>query len=183
LENEPSMSKDKKPLQENEMPPDVVLEPEYAVGTGLITQDEFSAIKNEYFAQSELSAGLIVPLILLAFAGSHSHWSLGWQRIVVALIVGVVSFLLYLVAVERRFQYRFELKILILGRWDKAKAAAKPDTPKPDITQTKQTVQEQLNVSVDLKPLTLDFRTGTTNVTPAPPAPLPPNPSGGSGKS
>jgi len=174
------MSKDKKTGQQNEMPPDVVLEPEYAVGTGLITQDEFNAIKNDYFSQSELSAGLIVPLILLAFAGSNSHWSLWWQRIVVALIVGVVSFFLYLVAVERRFQYRFELKILILGRWDKAKeAAAKPDNPKPDITQTRQTVEEKVNIAVELKPLTVDLRTGATNVTPAPPTPSLSSPSGG----
>ena len=168
----PSTSKDKKSAQQDEMPPDLVLEPEYAVGTGLITQDEFNAIKNDYFSQSELSAGLILPLILLAFAGSHSYWSLGWQRIIVALFVGVASFLLYLVAVERRFQYRFELKILILGRWDKAKeAAAKSNSGNSNGGNGKKPAEEKLSIAVDLNPLTVDFRTGSTDKQPAPPTP------------
>jgi hypothetical protein len=149
------VAKQSSPGSQNEMPPGAVLEPEYAVGKGLITQDEFDAVKNEFFAQSELSVGLILPLICLA--GAVSYWlSLG-ERIALSLFVVVVSCLLYLVAVERRFQYRFELKILILGRWDKAKEASKDTSSgaKPSVTETKQTVQENLSVSVELKPLSV----------------------------
>lgn len=107
------MAKGNGPGPQNDMPPSAVLEPEYAVGKGLITQDEFNAVKNEFFAQSELSVGLIVPLICLAAA--VSYWLTSTQRIALSIFVIVVSCVLYLVAVERRFQYRFELKILILG--------------------------------------------------------------------
>jgi len=137
------------------MPPGAVLEPEYAVGKGLITQDEFDAVKNEFFAQSELSVGLILPLVCLASA--ISYWLVAWQRIAVSGFVILFSFLLYLVAVERRFQYRFELKILILGRWDKAKETAKDSSgsSKPTVAETKQTVTENVNVTLDLKPLSV----------------------------
>lgn len=145
------------PGSQNDMPPSAVLEPEYAVGKGLITQDEFDAVKNEFFAQSELSVGLILPLICLASA--ISFWLTLWERIGLSGFVAFLSCLLYLVAVDRRFQYRFELKILILGRWDKAKEAAKGSSgsSKPSIQETKQSVQENLNVTVDLKPLSLKF--------------------------
>lgn len=147
------MAKSVSPGAQNEMPPSAVLEPEYAVGKGLITQDEFDAMKNEFFAQSELTAGLIIPLICLASA--LSYWLTPLVRILLAVFVALGSCLLYLVAVERRFQYRFELKILILGRWDKAKEAAKDSSSnsKPSVTETKQTLQENLNITVDLKPL------------------------------
>lgn len=166
----PSTSKDKKPAQQDEMPPDVVLEPEYAVGKGLITQEEFNDVKNQYFAQSELSMGLILPLILLAFAASYRL--LPWERVFLAAFVGLASFFLYLVAVERRFQYRFELKILILGRWDKAKeAAAKSNSGNSNGGNGKKPAEEKLSIAVDLNPLTVDFRTGTTDKQPAPPTP------------
>jgi hypothetical protein len=149
------MAKPSSPGAQNDMPPGAVLEPEYAVGKGLITQDEFDAVKNEFFAQSELSVGLILPLICLASA--ISFWLGVWERAALSGFVVLLSCLLYLVAVERRFQYRFELKILILGRWDKAKEAAKDNSggSKPTVPETKQTVQENLNVTVDLKPLSV----------------------------
>src|SRR5579871_761890 len=100
------MAKPSSPGAQNDMPPGAVLEPEYAVGKGLITQDEFDAVKNEFFAQSELSVGLILPVICLASA--ISFWLSLWERIALSGFVALISFLLYLVAVERRFQYRFE---------------------------------------------------------------------------
>jgi hypothetical protein len=45
-----------------------VLEPEYAIGQGLVSQAEFNDFRNTYLAQSELSLGLIIPTLLIAFA-------------------------------------------------------------------------------------------------------------------
>lgn len=149
----------KKTGQQLEMPPSSVLEPEYAVGVGLITADEFNAIRNDFLSQSDLSVGLIAPLICLAFA--VSTWLAVWQRILVAVGVLFASWILYLMAVERRFQYRYELRILILGRWDKAQEAKKQASgsngAKSEIKQT-----------LEVKPLTFDFRYGSTLDTPAP---------------
>lgn len=162
------MSAPSKRAQQAEMPPSAVLEPEYAVGKGLITQDEFNAMKNEFFSQSELSVGLILPLILLASA--LAYWLVPWQRVLLAIALVPACGLLYWIGVERRFQYRFELKILILGRWDKAKEAAAKDNSGSS-NGTKQSIEEKLSIAVDLKPLTVDFRTGGTDLQPAPPTP------------
>ena len=151
----------KKSPEQLQMPPSSVLEPEYAVGVGLITADEFNAIRNEFLSQSDLSIGMVAPLIFLAFA--LSIWLTAWQRIGVASVVLLASIALYSMAVERRFQYRYELRILILGRWDKAQEAKKQSSgSKPSATETKQTIE--------VRPLTFDLRLGSTTETPAPPA-------------
>jgi hypothetical protein len=173
-------SEQKKGGQQFQMPPSSVLEPEYAVGTGLITQAEFDALKGEFFSQSELSVGMILPLVCLAYA--LSFWiSPGW-RVLLAAGIAAASLGLYMAAVERRFQYRYELRILILGRWDKAQAAKK-DSNGSNSSSRPSKIEETLNIAVDLKPLTVDFRSGPTNVMPAPPTPAPtppPKPPGGS---
>lgn len=162
------MNSSTKRLPQDQMPPSAVLEPEYAVGKGLITQDEYNAMKNEFFAQSELSVGLILPLILLSAA--LSYWTELWEQIVLGVAVGAACSLLYLVGVERRFQYRFELKIMILGRWDKAMEAAKNNSDSSN-GSNKTSIEEKLSIAVDLNPLTVDFRTGGTGTQPALPTP------------
>ena len=41
-----------------------ILQPEYAIGAGIISRDDYNNLKNDYFALSEISPGLIVPLLL-----------------------------------------------------------------------------------------------------------------------
>jgi hypothetical protein len=149
-----------KAVQHYEMPPDPVMQPAYAVGKSLITQEEFSALKSEYFAQCELSLGLILPLILAAFAASY-RLSLSW---IFFLAIGVALFawLLFLIAWNRWFRYGMELKLLILGRWDKATEAAqkdKQDKPKPDTAAIQKVVKEELSkLQVEVKPLVVEIR-------------------------
>ena len=38
----------------------------YAVGAGLITQNEYRVIRDEYFGQSQITSGLILPLLILS---------------------------------------------------------------------------------------------------------------------
>jgi len=45
-----------------------VKQPEFAIGQGLLTRDAYNSIRNEYYAQSLISIGLILPLTLLTFA-------------------------------------------------------------------------------------------------------------------
>jgi hypothetical protein len=76
-----------------------------------------------------------------------------------------------MVGLERRFQYRFELKIMILGRWDKAMEAAKKSSGSSNGGNGAKPTEEKLSIAVDLNPLTVDFRTGSTEKQPAPPTP------------
>lgn len=43
-----------------------IYDPDYAVGAGFISQNEYNSIYNEYFTQSQLTSGLILPLLILS---------------------------------------------------------------------------------------------------------------------
>jgi hypothetical protein len=144
--------------QTSEVPPDPVLQPAYAIGKGLITQDEFTGLKNEYFAQCELTLGLILPVIILAFAFSDwiaSPWGLG----LLAVFTGIFSGVLFAIALDRWFRYRMELKLLILGRWDKAREdAQKAKKPKSDKSEIEKVVKDELSkLQVEVKPLVVEL--------------------------
>jgi hypothetical protein len=104
-----------------------ILQPEYAIGMGIITRDDYNNEMNEYFAQSELSLGLIVPLILivlgLVLTPQVGLNGLPWVLLCVAL--APISGLLFFIGMERWQKYRMELKLLILGNWEKMQEAKK----------------------------------------------------------
>ena len=102
-----------------------ILQPEYAIGQGLITRDDYNTLQNEYLAQSDLSVGLIVPLAFLLFAlvmtPELGEWKGPWNLVG----LGVTAVALMVLALDRRHKYRVELKSLILGNWVKKIEAAK----------------------------------------------------------
>jgi hypothetical protein len=122
-----------------------ILQPSYAIGMGIITQDDYNNLKNEYFAQSELTLGLMIPLILIvlglaltpqiglapkwiekSLVDDGSWWAalpgaLTWYLMCAALVP--ISMALFLVGAERYHKYRMELKLLILGNWQKQQEA------------------------------------------------------------
>lgn len=130
-----------------------ILQPSYAIGVGIITQDDYNSLKNNYFAQSELSVGLIIPLILIVLGlalapqigirpiglpivlesqgRTMEDWasSLAWFLTCAAL--APLCTVLFLIGTERYQKFRMELKLLILGNWKKqlnAKKAASNGT-------------------------------------------------------
>src|SRR6266478_1554807 len=145
-----------------------LLDPEYAIGQGLISRDEYVAFRNSYLAQSELSLGLIIPLLLIIFAlvlnphvgARHNSWIL--------LFLIMVSAFLFVLAMERRQKYHLELTQLLLGRWEKlvaADKAAKEAKKKADAgngnEQTLRTVikEELKNLHIELKPIVVEVHT------------------------
>ena len=119
-------------------PPDPkIYHPEYAIGQGLITRDEYSHIRDEYFTQSQVSLGLILPLCLMAYAISRTP-QLGLQRITQGAI-GVVLAVLFVVGMDRWHKYESELQSLILSRWNNVQAAAAK--AKQDAAATKSQIQ------------------------------------------
>jgi hypothetical protein len=101
-----------------------ILEPEYAIGQGLISREEYNDFRNTYLAQSELSLGLILPLLLIVFGVAIKLENVGSKLWIPLFIVGATWFL-FVIAMERRQKYRIELKLLLVSRWDKQTAADK----------------------------------------------------------
>ena len=108
-----------------------ILQPEYAIGMQIITRDDYTAEMNEYFAQSELSLGLIVPLILvvlgLVLTPQIGLKGVGWVVMCSALMP--ICGLLFFIGMERWQKYRMELKLLILGNWERLQAAKQQAKP------------------------------------------------------
>jgi hypothetical protein len=120
-----------------------VLQPAYAIGMGIITDDQYNTLKNEFFAQSELSLGLIVPLILVVLGlalipqiglgptgagGELTLHAMAWFFICASL--APISMGLFVVGAERFHKFRMEVKLLILGNWQKQTDAAKKQDKK-----------------------------------------------------
>jgi hypothetical protein len=145
-----------------------ILEPEYAIGQGLISGDEFESFRNTYLAQSELSLGLIFPLLLIVLGATLTPQTVAtvsdrlWMLV---LVLGASSFL-FIIAMERRQKYRIELKLLLVSRWDKqaaadkaakeAKAKANGKTSEDSIRQI---LKEELKgLHLEVKPLVVEIR-------------------------
>ena len=137
-----------------------ILQPSYAIGMGVIAQSDYTDLKNEYFAQCELSLGLIIPMILIVLGLKltpqvglvHTAW------VVMCLAMAPISTVLFLIGAERYHKYRMELKLLILGNWKKqqdakqvAATSASKQTPSAQSTPTKIEVKSLL-VDVHMKP-------------------------------
>jgi hypothetical protein len=136
-----------------------VLQPSYAIGMGVIAQSDYTDLKNEYFAQCELSLGLIIPMILIVLGLKltpqvglvHTAW------VVMCLAMAPISTVLFLIGAERYHKYRMELKLLILGSWKKqldAKEAAATSA-------SKQTPSGQSNTpsKIEVKSLVVEVLT------------------------
>jgi type II secretory pathway pseudopilin PulG len=102
-----------------------ILQPQYAIGQGLITRDDFDTLRNEYLAQSDLSVGLIVPVAFLLFALAVTPQLGDWRSPWLIVGLGVATAALTILAVDRRHKYTVELQSLILGSWVKKTEAAK----------------------------------------------------------
>jgi hypothetical protein len=143
-----------------------ILEPEYAIGQGLISRDEYNDFRNGFLAQSELSLGLVLPLILVVFAEAKDFLHV-WSRLVWASgFIFLATWFLFVVAMERRQKYRIELKLLLVSRWDKQaaadKAAKDAKAKAADKTQedtVRKVVKEELkDLHLEVKPLVVEVR-------------------------
>jgi hypothetical protein len=123
------VEKKKKEVKETETklktPGQKMLQPEYAIGQGLITRDDYNALQNEYLAQSDLSVGLVVPLAFLLFALAMTPQLGEWNSPWLLRGLGVMTAVLVILGLDRRHKYRVELQSLILGSWVKKTEAAK----------------------------------------------------------
>jgi hypothetical protein len=158
----------KKPGADNDDELMKILQPEYAIGMGVITRDDYNNEMNQYFAQSELSLGLIVPMILIVL-GLRLIPEVGLNGgawVAMCLALAPISGVLFVVGMERWQKYRMELKLLILGNWEKLQDAKKQQKPPGNGGSLSKPVQDavvkaidasakgasNLNVDIKLKP-------------------------------
>ncbi len=152
------------------------LQAEYAVGKGIISQDELTNLQNKYGAQGDLSLGLLPPFLLMVFAVLVSTDSdlRGWWFALV--MVANVSAFLFFLAIERRNKYRKELRLLLLGRIQKqldadqaakqAKKDAQKDAAKKDAPDAiTKAVQDAISkLKLEVKPLVVQVQTEQPSV-------------------
>ena len=158
-----------------------ILQPPYAIGMGLITRDDYNSLKNEYFSQSELSLGLILPMILIVLglvltpqlgltpqglASSSLRELQTWLRLLawalMCLLMIPLSQSLFLIGMERYHKFRLELKLLILGNWQKQQDTKKAADSGSGITSSKPKPPSPGDpgtaTNINVGPLTVDIR-------------------------
>jgi hypothetical protein len=114
--------------------PTKILMTEYAIGQGLITRDEYIALRDQYFTQSQATFGLILPLVgIIAAINSGGTFDLEcW----VSWLLGAFAVVAFFGGLDRLHKYYSELQTLIVSRYvalvfKKREEAAKENKPKP----------------------------------------------------
>jgi hypothetical protein len=122
------------PMRELDVPTEILL-PEYAIGVGLITREEYEGIRSDYFTQTQWTLGLIIPLLLLwaalAMRDESARW---WVHAIFITLVGVA----FVGGMDRLHNYYAQLQSLIAGKYvakvmarEAAEAAAAAPKPPP----------------------------------------------------
>jgi hypothetical protein len=112
-----------------------IRQPEFAIGQGLITRDAYNAIRNEYYAQSTISIGIILPLMLLTFAMLATPQIGVTPSALLWFVFITAQMFLLLVGADRKHKFDMEVETTIVSTFLKnCEAAKKPaddSTPKP----------------------------------------------------
>jgi hypothetical protein len=129
---------------------DKISQPEYAIGQGLLTRDDYNAIQDQYYGQTQISFGLILPLAFLTFAilATPQLGLTGLWVVCAALALAVVQALLLSVGTDRRNKFETEVESHIASQFLKTcEANQKPASPapKPDLAdQIRKVLREEL---------------------------------------
>jgi hypothetical protein len=111
-----------------------IKQPEFAIGQGLLTRAEYNGIRDDSYAQSLISIGLVLPIMFLTFAivvtpqlGLGVAW---WSKSLLWLFLVAAETALIMVGADRRHKFDMEVESLIASRFLKnCKATAKPTEP------------------------------------------------------
>ena len=132
--------------------PKKILQTEYAIGQNLITHDEFDALSNRYYTQSQATLGVFFPLLgLMAALVFSSAISVSG---VVFLLLGILAVAALILGFDRLHQFHSELQALIVSRYvamvqknidDAHKAAEQREQPQDPNTPTLRTLQDSLD--------------------------------------
>lgn len=132
-----------------------ILLPEYAIGVGLITRDEYETIRRDYFTQTQWTLGLIIPLIMLWIAFVIRPEPLVLKlHVLFGLLIGAAL----IGGMDRLHNYNAQLQSLIAGKYvaklmarEAAEAAAA--APKPPAASAAPTLKDVRGDLAELKGL------------------------------
>ncbi len=122
--------------------PDYILDPEYAIGVGLISRDEYTTLRDEYYTQARTLTGVVIPLVGFMAAlrwGSIHHWS--WPVFFGIFVFGIAALVLGL---DRLHKFYSELQQLIIGHYVKNKLAEKDAAATAAKVLTKKQLDDEL---------------------------------------
>lgn len=125
-----------------------ISQPEYAIGQGLLSKDDYNSIKDEYYGQSQISIGLMLPAAFLTFAVLATPQFLSTAAWTAWLFLALLQALLLYVGVDRRHKFETAVESIIASQFLKtceAKQSSKqsPAPPTPD-AKLKDLVRQQL---------------------------------------
>lgn len=136
--------------------PTKILLTEYAIGQGLISREEYGALRDQYFTQSQATLGLILPtigiIVAINFGGSLDLDA--W----VSWLLGGLVLLALLSGLDRLHKYYSELQTLIVSRYvarviKAREEAAKDSKPKPKDPLAAVTLADVQKAIADLRTL------------------------------
>jgi hypothetical protein len=112
-----------------------IRQPEFAIGQGLLSRDEYNSIRDEYYAQSLISVGLVLPVMLLTFAIVVTpQLGLGGDRgpkLFIWLFLVLTETALIMIGADRRNKFEVEVETRISGQFLKTCEAAKKTATDP----------------------------------------------------
>jgi hypothetical protein len=92
---------------------------EYAIGRGIIINQDVALLENSALAQSNLLLNLILPLGLFVFAAAYRYGvtsRVGWF---IGLCTAAAALILFIAGMYLRGRYVRQLQSLIIGKWEK----------------------------------------------------------------
>ena len=123
--------------------PYYVLDPEYAIGMGIISQTEYSTLRDEYYTQARTLTGIAFPLggfvLYMWFGGQSWGW---WPYIILFVIAGGV-----IAGLDRLHKFYSELQMLIIGHYVAIKLAEKKAADTAAHTVTKKVLDKELKAA------------------------------------
>jgi hypothetical protein len=121
--------------------PHYVLDSEYAIGMGIISQQEYTSLRDEYYTQARTLTGVAIPLgglMLYLRFGTDQHWGWTYVYIASAILAGLIF------GLDRLHKFYSELQMLIIGHYVKNALAAKEAAATAAKALTKQYFDSEL---------------------------------------
>jgi hypothetical protein len=127
--------------------PYYVLDAEYAIGMGIISQQEYTSLRDDYYTQARTLTGVAIPLIGLMFymwLGTTQRWGCWPYIFLLLLTVGAVFS-----GLDRLHKFYSELQMLIIGHYIAKKLAEKAAADAAAKNITKSYLEKELKKEFD----------------------------------
>jgi len=138
--------------------PDVDKPPQYYVGSGVVTQPEYDGLVSDYYRWSEISIGMILPVLVLA-VGAIQWWRRGhgdlppvWLWIAIFGTALTIAVCLFIVGLRRYRDFQLQVNMFVAGRLDQRKQQLEAQKTKVDLTALNQLVFEAKHLIEKIHP-------------------------------